>query len=122
LELPGLGELDEKKLRQMLDDWTSKPVERRANQAVRLAYVANQWVKAYPEHRLSSEIRRTLPTTLREDSDSLSNGSRPVLAAELARAYLQLSFAPRDPEMERRVYETPKRFPQGARRKRLQKE
>ncbi len=122
LELPGLGELDENKLRQMLDEWTSRPVERRAGQAVRLAYVANQWVKAYPDHRFSSEIRRTLPTTLREDSDSLWSGSRPVLAAELARAYLQLSFAPRDPEMERRVYETPQRFPQGARRKRLRKE
>ncbi|MFN2632994.1 MAG: hypothetical protein ABR610_06210, partial [Thermoanaerobaculia bacterium] len=59
---------------------------------------------------------------MREDSDSLWNGSRPVLAAEFARAYLQLSFAPRDPEMERRVYETPNRSPQGARRKRLQME
>ena len=122
LELPGVGELNEKKLRRMLEDWNARPVERRAYQAVRLAYVANQWVKKNPEDPLSSEIRRTLPRTLREDSDTLWNASRPNLSVEIARAYLQLAFAPRDTEIERRVYEVEQRFPRGGRRKRLQKE
>ncbi|MEO8191302.1 MAG: serine/threonine-protein kinase [Acidobacteriota bacterium] len=121
LELPGVGELNETRMRRMLEDWNGRPAERRAYQAVRLAYVANQWVKANPGDGLSAEIRRTLPRTLREDSDTLWNGSRPKLAVEVARAYLQLSFAPRDTEIERRVYEVPSR-PQGLRRKRLQEE
>ncbi len=87
-----------------------------------MAYVANQWVRKNPEDALSSEIRQTLPRTLREDSDALWNESRPKLSVELARAYLQLAFAPRDTEIERRVYEVQERFPQGGRRKRLQKE
>ncbi len=106
----------------MLEDWQGRPVERRAYQAVRVAYIANQWVRNNPEDSLSSEIRRTLPRTLREDSDMLWNSSRPTLSVELARAYLQLAFAPRDAGIERRLYEVPPRFEPGGGRKRVQSE
>jgi len=119
LELPGIGELTARKMRRILDDWRGRPIERRANQAVRVAYIANRWVKAYPEDALSEEIRATLPKSLRSDSDASLNGvpPRPGHAFEFAAAYLQLGFAPADPEMERRVNELQRRFKPGNRQR-----
>ena len=117
LTLPGAGEIDAARLRRMLGDWTSRPIERRANQAIRMAYVANQWVKAFPADPLSGDIRRTLPRALRDDSDASLSSSppRPGLAFEFAAAYLQLAFAPRDPELEQRVAELKQRVRPGNR-------
>jgi hypothetical protein len=103
--LPGVGELTVKKVRRIVDDWKTRPLERQAMQAVRVAYVANQWVKANPDDSLSAEIKATLPKALRDGSDAALNATppRPGFAFEFATAYLQLAFAPPDPEMERRV-------------------
>jgi tRNA A-37 threonylcarbamoyl transferase component Bud32 len=119
LVLPGIGELTSRKMRRILDDWRGRPIERRANQAVRVAYIANRWVKAYPDDPLSEEIRTTLPKALRDDSDASLNGvpSRPGRAFEFAAAYLQLGFATADPEMERRVNELQRRFKPGNRQR-----
>jgi eukaryotic-like serine/threonine-protein kinase len=107
VQIPGLGELTPPKMRRLLEDWKSRPTERRAFQAVRTAYIANLFVRSNPEHPLSAQIKEELPKILREDSDAALNGNprRPAIAFELATAYLQLTFAPRDPEMERRVAE-----------------
>ena len=107
VDLPGVGALNARKVRRILDDWRNRPANARAFQAVRVAYIANQWVKSAPADPLSAEIIGTLPRTLREESDSAlsSTPPRPGLAFEYAAAYLQLGFAPRDPEMERRVYQ-----------------
>ena len=107
VDIPGMGELTAPKVRRMIDNWSAKPLQARAFQAVRVAYVANQWVRANPKDPLSLELSRQLPGTLKEQSDAAMNGTpkRPALAFEFATAYLQLSFAPRDPEMEQRVYE-----------------
>ncbi len=106
-QVPGLGELTPGRMRRLLEEWKSRPVERRAFQAVRTAYIANLFVRSAPGDRLAAEIREELPKLLREDSDAALNGNprRPALAFEFATAYLQLTFAPRDPEMERRVAE-----------------
>lgn len=118
-ELPGIGVLTERKVRKMVGEWGTRPLERRALQAVRVAYVANQWVKAHPQDPLSTELTGSLPKTLREESDSALNASppRPALSFEFATAYLQLAFAPPDPEMERRVLRLGARVRPGNRRK-----
>jgi serine/threonine protein kinase len=107
VQIPGLGELTPGKMRRLLEDWKSRPTDRRAFQAVRTAYIANLFVRSNPSDPLSAQIRDDLPKMLREDSDAALNGNprRPAIAFELATAYLQLTFAPRDPEMERRVAE-----------------
>jgi hypothetical protein len=107
LEIEGVGELTADKLRLMIDDWSGRPVERRAFQAVRVAYLVNRFVRASPAEPLALELQRTFPTTLKKESDAAmtSTPPRPALAVEFANGYLQLSFAPRDPELERRVYE-----------------
>ena len=76
-------------------------------------------MKAYPEDALSEEIRATLPKSLRSDSDASLSGvpPRPGRAFEFAAAYLQLGFAPADPEMERRVNELQRRFKPGKRQR-----
>jgi len=120
LDLPGAGELNPRRVRRMVDDWKAKPIEKRAFQAVRVSYLVNQWVKAYPDDALSVELKSTLPRTLREDSDGAlaATPPRPGLALEFATGYLQLSFAPRDPEIERRVYDLGQRIRQGPRGRR----
>lgn len=107
VQIPGLGELTPPKMRRLLEDWKSRPIERRAFQAVRSAYIANLFVRSNPADPLSAQIKEELPKLLREDSDAALNGTprRPAIAFEFATAYLQLTFAPRDPEMERRVAE-----------------
>ena len=87
-------------------------------QAVRVAYVANQWIEANPNDPLSIDLTKTLPGALREGSNDLlaAKPPRPGLAFEFATAYLQLSFAPPDPEMQRRVTMLRPRFRPGARR------
>ena len=117
LELPGVGTLDSARLRRMLDDWSERPIEKRAFQAVRLAYVSNRWIAAHPEDVTALDIRRRLPKMLRDDSDAAlgSTPPRPALAFEFAAAYLQLAFAPKDPEIERRVAELKQRIGTGRR-------
>jgi serine/threonine-protein kinase len=107
VEVPGMGELTPRKMRRLMEDWKSRPLDRRGFLAVRTAYIANLFVRGAPDDPLSAEIRERLPRALREDSDTALNGNpkKPAVAFEFATAYLQLTFAPKDPEMERRVAE-----------------
>jgi len=118
VQIPGLGELTPGKMRRLLEDWKSRPIDRRAFQAVRTAYIANLFVRSNPSDPLSAQIREELPKILRDDSDAALNGNprRPAIAFELATAYLQLTFAPPDPEMERRVAELGSRLKGNRRR------
>jgi hypothetical protein len=102
-----MGELTPRKMRRLMEDWKSRPLDRRAFLAVRTAYIANLFVRESPNDPLSAEIREKLPRALRDDSDTALNGDpkKPAVAFEFATAYLQLTFAPKDPEMERRVAE-----------------
>ncbi|HYK40859.1 MAG TPA: serine/threonine-protein kinase [Thermoanaerobaculia bacterium] len=118
VQIPGLGQLDQRKMRRLLEDWKARPLQGRAFQAVRTAYIANLYVRSAPSDALSTQIKSDLPRLLREDSDEAlsSTPRRPALAFEFATAYLQLTFAPRDPEMERRVSELGSRLKGNRRR------
>ncbi len=91
LEVPGMGEVTPRKMRRMFEDWSSHPPERRANQAVRVAWVASRWIAANPEDPLADEIRRKLPAALKDDAESAAAANRPLIAMEFYVAYLQLN-------------------------------
>jgi hypothetical protein len=78
-------------MRRMLEDWTAHPVQRRAGQAVRIAWTANRWIRTHPDDPLSSEIRRRLPTALKQDAENAAAEDRPLLAMEFYVAYVQLN-------------------------------
>jgi hypothetical protein len=111
VDVPGAGPLDAAHVRRLFEDWRSKPLERRAFQAVRVGYLVNQWVRANPDDAVSRELKQNAPRAMRGDFDLClaSTPRRPKLAADFARGYLQMSFAPKDSELERRVYEMDQR-------------
>lgn len=117
LRIPGDGELTEAKLRRMLEDWTMRPIERRANQAVRVAYMANYWAGTHPGDPLAAEIKQTLPKRLKEDAENAAASNRPGLAMEFYAAYMQLN--PTDGDALRRLSELRSRFKAGPRQRRL---
>ena len=116
VQIPRDGILTEQRIRRMVEDWTGKPLERRANQAVRLAYVANSWVNAHPDEPFSAEIREMLPRTLKDDAETAAGDNRPGLAMEFYVAYLQLK--PTDAEALRRLTEL-RSGPKAGRRRRF---
>src|SRR5213076_1602890 len=65
VDVPGMGELTPRKMRRLMEDWKSRPLDRRAFLAVRTAYIANLFVRESPNDPLSAEIREKLPGALR---------------------------------------------------------
>jgi hypothetical protein len=101
--VPGTGEVTEKKLRRMIEDWKARPVENRARQAVRIAWICRRWTTEHPEDPLSKEIVERLPRALKEEAERASSENRPVLAMEFYVAYLQLN--PNDADAMQKVQE-----------------
>lgn len=98
-----MGEVTQRKMRRMFEDWTSRPTQRPAGQAVRVAWVASRWIAANPEDPLSAEIRQKLPAALKQDAENAVAGQRPRQAMEFYVAYLQLN--PTDGEVLQKIQE-----------------
>ena len=116
LRVPGEGELTEKKLRRIVQNWTTLPLERRANQAVRTAYLANSWAVSHPGDVFSAEVRSTLTKSLKDDAETAASQGRPFLAMEFTVAYLQLN--PNDSQALEKLREMRSRMRPGGRGRR----
>jgi eukaryotic-like serine/threonine-protein kinase len=106
--LPDGSELSAARLRRMTDAWSLKPLERRSEEAVRLAYFVRSWAGAHPDDPLGQDIRRSVIKSLREDSQTAERNQRPGLEAKFLVACLEL--APEDEDSLRRLGEIRKRF------------
>ena len=103
VEVPGMGEVTEKKLRRMIDDWSGRPLDARARQAVRVGWIARRWTAAHPDDPFARQVGETLPRALKQDAETAASSNRPLLAMEFYVGYLQLN--PNDAEVMRRVQE-----------------
>jgi serine/threonine-protein kinase len=111
--LPNGQPLAEKFLRRVIEQWTSRPLEGRAHEAVRVAYLARHWIAENPESPYSAELRQMLPKSLKDDSAAAQSELRPGLAAEFLVASLQLN--PDDAESLQRLNELRRQAPAGKR-------
>jgi serine/threonine-protein kinase len=91
--------------RRILERWRSRPAEARAHMAGDVAQLANRFVQAHPDDPLAAELRERLPEAFRRGAETSWDNARPLLAALYYRAYRQLTFAPPDPELDRRAAE-----------------
>ena len=89
-------------MRQTLVLWKKSPSESRARRALEIARSANRFVAAHPAGPLGREIQDTLPVYLKLQATMALDHAQPVLARLYYRAYRHLSFAPKDPDLERR--------------------
>ena len=92
----------------MVDGWTGKPVERRAEEAVRIAYLVRYWTRAHAGEAFGQDIRQTLSKGLKEDAQIARTNRRPGLEAKFLVALLELE--PSDEEALRRLGEIQKMF------------
>jgi hypothetical protein len=92
----------------MVDMWTGKPLERRAEEAVRLAYLVRYWSKGHPNDTYSEQIRQTVLKALTDDTLTARANHRPALEAKFLVAHLELE--PTDEEALQRLSEIQKRF------------
>lgn len=97
------GALTAAKLKRFLDQWSRRPVERRAYRAMEVANAANFWTVTHPDDSYTLELRRWLPQTLKSDTETALADRQPVLARLFYRAYRQLKFSPPEPDLARRI-------------------
>jgi eukaryotic-like serine/threonine-protein kinase len=95
------------RFRKFLKHWSALPVERRSNQAMYLARVANLFVATYPDDPLSGDLRQRLPASLKELAEKELDDRRPRVAVRFYEAYRVLDFAPRDAGLDRRFAALP---------------
>jgi hypothetical protein len=115
--MPGGQVVNEKMLRRWIDDWTSQPVDKRAREAVRIAYLAKSWMQTHSNERFARELQPMLSKRLRDDADSAQSGGRPGLAIQFLVAYLQLN--PNDADVFNRLTQLRERtFPGPGKRQR----
>jgi len=93
----------------MVDTWTGKPLERRAEEAVRLAYMVRYWSKGHSGDPYSDQIRQTVIKALADDAQTARTNSRPMLEAKFLVAHLELE--PTDEQALERLSEIQRRFP-----------
>ena len=89
-------------MRQTLVLWKKSPNENRARRAQEIARSANRFVAAHDGGPLAREIQDTLPVYLKLQATASLDHAQPVLAHLYYRAYRHLTFAPKDPDLERR--------------------
>ncbi len=114
--LPNGQPLTERFLRRVVGDWTARPLEGRAREAVRVAYLARHWIEEHPADAFSSELERTLPKALKDDAATAESNLRPGLAMEFLVAALQ--WNPDDAPALERLSELRKQAPKGKRKRR----
>ena len=108
LRMPGGQVVTENMLRRWIDEWTSRPLERRAPEAVRIAYMSKSWIQAHPNEPFARQLQPMLTKSLKDDADTAQNNNRPGLAMEFLVAYLQLN--PNDTEALNRLTQLRERF------------
>ena len=101
LLLPNGRPLTERVLHRWIDDWTAKPIDLRAHEAVRIAHIVKYWIAAHPGEPFTAELAQMLPRTLKDDASTAQSSHRPGLAAEFLVAYMQLN--PDDPDVADRL-------------------
>lgn len=121
-EIPAGGAVAGERMKWFLDQWSNKPIERRAHRATEIVVAANRWAAAHPDDPFTAQLKSWLPQTLRGDTETALNNAQPMLARMFYRAYLQLTFAPVDPDLARRVEELPPPVAQPGRQRRFPRE
>jgi serine/threonine-protein kinase len=91
------------KLKRFLQQWSSRPLERRARRALDVADAANFWAVTHPDDSYTAELKRWLPQALKADTEMALGNQQPVLARLFYRAYRQLKFSPPDPDLARSI-------------------
>jgi hypothetical protein len=91
------------RFRGMLEQWTRRPIARRAHRAIEIARAANFWTATHPDDPFSPELKARLPRLLRSDTETTLAAGQPVLARLFWRAYRQFRFSPPDPGLAARV-------------------
>jgi serine/threonine protein kinase len=102
-DAPLEGVVTAAKLRNFFQQWSRRPVERRARRAMDIANAANFWVATHPEDSYTQELKRWLPQTLKSDTQAALANRQPLLARLFYRAYRQLRFSPPDPDLARSI-------------------
>ena len=102
-EEPLEGAMTAPRLRGLLEQWTRRPIERRAQRAMDVARVANFWTVTHPDDPFTPELRGRLPRLFKSDTETALGNGQPALARLFFRAYRQLRFAPPDPDLAARV-------------------
>ncbi|HEX7251547.1 MAG TPA: serine/threonine-protein kinase [Thermoanaerobaculia bacterium] len=110
--LPDGSEITAPRLSRMVENWTGKPLERRAEEAVRLAYLVRYYSNAHAGDSFAQETKQSLSKGLKEDAEIARSNRRPAIEAKFLVARLELE--PTDEESLRRLGEIQKMF---ARRK-----
>ena len=113
----GAGMPGPEEARRILERWRSRPPDARAHSATDIAQLANRFVQAYPDDPLAAEMRERLPEAFKRGAEAAWDNARPLLAVLYYRAYRQLTFAPPDPELERRAAEIRSAAPRPRRRR-----
>jgi tRNA A-37 threonylcarbamoyl transferase component Bud32 len=116
LRMQGGQVVTENMLRRWIDEWTSRPLERRAPEAVRIAYMSKSWIQAHPNEPYTRQLQSRLTKSLKDDADTAQNNNRPGLAMEFLVAYLQLN--PNDTDALNRLRQLRERFPGPGKRQR----
>jgi hypothetical protein len=99
------GVLTEEKLKNFFRFWKTRPPERRARRAMEVASLANFWIATHPGDPFSGELKRTLPETLRTETEQALEDGKPGLARLFHNAYRQFRFSPLNPSLAQRVRE-----------------
>jgi eukaryotic-like serine/threonine-protein kinase len=102
-DAPLEGALTAVKLKRHLDLWSRRPIERRALRALEVANAVNFWTVTHPDDPYTLELKRSLPRTLKSDTETALAERQPALARLFYRAYRQLRFSPPDPDLTRRI-------------------
>ncbi|HSP93878.1 MAG TPA: hypothetical protein VLU06_04955, partial [Thermoanaerobaculia bacterium] len=97
------GVITAAKLKRFLQQWSGRPLERRARRASDVADAANFWAVTHPDDSYTAELKRWLPQALKSDTETALGNRQPVLARLSYRAYRQLKFSPPDPDLARSV-------------------
>jgi serine/threonine protein kinase len=100
---PIRGGVTAARFRANLEQWTRRPIARRAHRAMEVALAANFWTSTHPDDPYSPELKAQLPRILKSDTETALAAGQPVLARLFFRAYRQLRFSPPDPDLARRV-------------------
>jgi serine/threonine protein kinase len=116
LRMPGGQVVTEDMLRRWIDEWTSRPIEKRAHDAVRIAYMSKSWIHAHPNEPYARQLQPMLTRSLKDGADNAQNNNRPGLAMEFLVAYLQLN--PNDTEALNRLTQLRERFSGAGKRQR----
>ena len=96
------------KLRNMLRNWESRPIDRRAHRAMDVANAANFWVATHPGDPFTDELKREVTGALKTQALAAVDNHQPFYARMFHHAYRQLRFAPPDPDLAQRVREAKK--------------